>query len=150
VEEDDPFARFINDTREGSLVASPTDNLTPQDLRFSPWVVGKMLAAAGLLSVLVGGSVHTIWGKVASALVLKKPPLTDNGLVVSPERLDFGLTWESSEFTWMLPIENRRREAVEIEQFVPGCDCVMVDPQSLVIPAGETREKHERFVYSWI
>lgn len=62
------------------------------------------------------------------------------GLTVPPERLDFGEAWEQKAFAWVLPIHNRQRHDTRIREFAPSCSCTQVDPPSLVIPAGETRE----------
>jgi hypothetical protein len=61
-------------------------------------------------------------------------------LFVSPERLDFGEAWEQKRFQWKFPIENRSQEPVHIRNFGKSCSCAEINPNSAVIPAGETQE----------
>lgn len=60
-------------------------------------------------------------------------------LSVPRESLDFGEAWEDPQFAWRLPITNSSANDVAIHGFQSSsCGCVVVDPRSLVIRAGET------------
>jgi hypothetical protein len=53
--------------------------------------------------------------------------------------LDIGEVWEEKAFQQDLPVRNRTGESVQILAFVTSCGCVSIKPNSLVVPAGETR-----------
>lgn len=61
-------------------------------------------------------------------------------LVVEDKALDLERVWEDKHFELVLPIENRSGAEVSIEGFDTSCNCLSVTPESLVIPAGESRE----------
>lgn len=61
------------------------------------------------------------------------------GLVVKDEDLGFGEVWEYRKFLWTVPVKNLRTNEVKVE-FSTSCSCMEVDPPSLVLPSGETRE----------
>jgi hypothetical protein len=65
--------------------------------------------------------------------------LSDSGLVVAPDTLNFGEVWEDSKFTWGLPILNPSQYDAQVEEFRTSCTCSSAEPRSLTIPAGETR-----------
>lgn len=55
-------------------------------------------------------------------------------------QLDFGEVWEDDKFRWTIPVTNEGQESVTIKDFVSTCTCSGIEPRSLVIPAGETRD----------
>jgi hypothetical protein len=66
--------------------------------------------------------------------VLGTAPQQDQ-LLVRPGNLDFGQAWEDSRFQWILPIENTGAGEIEIEDLVPSCTCLSIEPRTLTIPA---------------
>jgi hypothetical protein len=70
---------------------------------------------------------------------VSKPNL-DTDLLVSPDRLDFGEAWEDSRFDWQIPIENSLNHEIVVVDFEQTCNCITIEPRSLVIPAREIRE----------
>lgn len=59
-------------------------------------------------------------------------------LVVAEQYLDLGQVWEDSTFPWTLPVENRTDHDIEIQKVTASCNCLLVDVQPVVIPAGQT------------
>ncbi len=62
------------------------------------------------------------------------------GLVVPDGCLDLGEIWESDNYQSILPIRNTTGQDVDILDFISSCNCVSVEPPSLMIPAGHARE----------
>lgn len=62
----------------------------------------------------------------------------NKGLVADSQALDFGSAYETSIFTWKLPITNQGREPVQVARFLTSCRCLKVVPESVTIAAGET------------
>ncbi|MCI0380494.1 MAG: hypothetical protein L0215_23150 [Gemmataceae bacterium] len=62
------------------------------------------------------------------------------GLFVAPECLDIGTVWETSQFKWVLPIDNRSTKDVQIKGFWSSCVCADITQRSLQIPAHEKRD----------
>jgi hypothetical protein len=105
--------------------------------RIRPWILLAVVIGIGLLGVL--GARHyranrshqspdqSVQGRVAD-------------LYISPAKLDFGSVWESSSSQWVLPIENRGEEDVEIEDLVATCGCTNIEPRSVTVPAHQSRE----------
>ncbi|MCI0700851.1 MAG: DUF1573 domain-containing protein [Planctomycetia bacterium] len=60
--------------------------------------------------------------------------------MIDPQYLDFGEVWETKEQVIRLPVRNTTTHAIHISEFQTGCDCQPVEPKSLTIPAGETRD----------
>lgn len=65
-------------------------------------------------------------------------------LWIPPERLDFGTVYEDEHFNWTLPLENREAVSVEVEAFSASCNCLSLDPPTLIIGPGERRDLHLR------
>lgn len=65
-----------------------------------------------------------------------------SGLELASDRLNFGEVWEDTHFPWVLPITNHGDRDIEISKFRTTCNCSKIEPSSLRIPAGETREIH--------
>jgi hypothetical protein len=114
-------------------MSSPASEHRPVLKRVPLWIGGGISIAAAVFAVIAAHTVFVGWGPAKSSL-------ESGGLVVAPGCLDFGPAWETSQFHWVLPIENRHRTDVEIEDFVTSCTCSKVEPRSLSIPAGQTRE----------
>ncbi len=53
---------------------------------------------------------------------------------------DMGEIWESEEFAWTVPVENREPVAVEIEGYSASCACVAIEPQAFALGAGDRRD----------
>src|SRR5712691_6122205 len=85
----------------------------------------------------IGAYQYTIRSSTAKAIA---KPAEQSPLKVAAERLNFGITWEQPEFKWTVPIRNNSDREIEIENFVKSCNCASIEPRSLVIPAGETRD----------
>jgi hypothetical protein len=62
------------------------------------------------------------------------------GLYVDPHGLNIGEVWEDSRVSWVLRIENRSDKEVPIERFYKSCDCTEIEPSSVVVPAGQSRD----------
>lgn len=61
-------------------------------------------------------------------------------LNVPQDRLNFGETNEQPTFRWIVPITNTESTDVTIEQFHQSCSCTRIVPETLRIPAKQTRE----------
>ena len=61
----------------------------------------------------------------------------NGGLTISPEQLNFGEVWETSQFNWPLTIQNPQDRDVEIQDLRTSCTCSQLHPRSLKIPAGQ-------------
>ncbi len=96
--------------------------------------IGLILA---MIALIVGG-VRTYRKPRTSPEVRDLSEIT--GLYVDPKQLSFGEAWEDDHFTWTVQIENRKGSDVTIERFYNSCVCTEISPQSLVIPAGQSRE----------
>ncbi len=59
-------------------------------------------------------------------------------LEIAASALDFGEVWDQRSFPWTLPIRNASNEPVEVLEFKTSCGCLSVEPESLVVPPGET------------
>jgi len=99
----------------------------------------------GLRTLLPIGVILTLAavGGAAAALYLTKPPPPSpvlSGLEPPPEHLNFGEVWEDAQFSMILPITNHRAQDIEIKRFHKTCNCSQIEPPSLTIPAGQTRE----------
>ncbi|MCH8045203.1 MAG: DUF1573 domain-containing protein, partial [Planctomycetes bacterium] len=67
----------------------------------------------------------------------------ENGfLEVDPEHLDFGEVWVQDKFQWTLPITNTSSEPVEVLEFRSSCNCLSIEPKTLVLAPGETSDVH--------
>ncbi|HEY7428459.1 MAG TPA: DUF1573 domain-containing protein [Gemmataceae bacterium] len=100
------------------------------------------IAIRSLLVVGVLLALASVGGVVAALALRKTPPV---GLEPAPDRLEFGEVWEDTQFSWALPITNHSAQDVEIKRFRGTCTCSQIEPKSLVIPAGQTREIHLTF-----
>lgn len=108
----------------------PSEGTLSKYPRLLSWLVIGALALLGVSALRIAGNRPT---KEASSTRV-------SDLVVAPERLDFGEAWEDSQFKWVLPILNAGSHEVEIQDFGSSCTCSAIEPQSLVIPAGQARE----------
>ncbi len=52
--------------------------------------------------------------------------------------LEFGDTWATPDFRWVVTLENPSRQDVSITRFQSTCRCTSISPETLVIPAGGT------------
>ena len=92
--------------------------------------IGRGLTVA-LLGLACAGS---FWiGKV----IREKPQ--GPALVVADAALNFGEAWEDAAFTWELPLENQGSTDVQVLELIPSCGCLVIEPRSLEVPAGQTR-----------
>jgi hypothetical protein len=87
-----------------------------------------------------GAAIAGTWAGKRSRGTQLAPPVAQLGLVIDPEHLDFGEVWEDPGFGVRLPVRNVTSRAIRVERFETGCDCRPVEPNSLTIPPGETRE----------
>lgn len=63
-------------------------------------------------------------------------------LAVPSEQLNFGTAWEQPQFPWTLTIRNTSSRRVDIEYFSKTCTCAVIEPKSLTLEAGESRDLH--------
>lgn len=98
--------------------------------------LGPMLAFA-LFAALpgCGGGVATT-SSTSAGETDGQAPRPRGGLVVPPDRLDFGEVSESRSFTWSLPIQNASAQTIRVKDFEASCDCVSIAPASLDIAPG--------------
>lgn len=68
------------------------------------------------------------------------PPLLTPLLFVSLSSLDFGEAWETDDHLVKLPIKNLSTQELTIVDFVTSCDCSKIEPKTLTIPPGQSRE----------
>jgi hypothetical protein len=52
--------------------------------------------------------------------------------------LDCGEVWETAAFNWSLSITNHTQHEANIVGFAKSCDCIAIDPKSLVLQPAET------------
>ena len=98
----------------------------------SPRILLRIFAASvgALIAVwCVAAGVHKFTG-----------PTGDSDLYVDPRVLMAGEVWSERQFTVSLPVRNLSSQDLSIVGFDTSCSCTQVQPKSLVIPAGETRE----------
>lgn len=103
---------------------------------------GKLLVLRiGLIAAVIALFVGGIWKyRLRSSAGDDLSPSQVTGLYVNPERLNFGEVWQDDRFAWVLPIENHSPSDVTIERFYNSCVCTEINPSSLVIPAGQSRD----------
>jgi hypothetical protein len=107
------------------------NSVPPPPRRIPLWVAVILLTIAALGAYRVASAIKPRTDEL---------PPSDSGLVIAAARLDFGHAWEDRHFLWVLPIENRRSHDIEIVEFSSSCTCSMLEPRSLNIPAGQSRE----------
>jgi hypothetical protein len=61
-------------------------------------------------------------------------------LKVDADRLNLGAVWEQPRLPWTLPIHNDSDRVIEIDGFGKSCSCTDLEPSSLKIPPGESRD----------
>lgn len=132
----------------------PNNSLCCREGRRILHVRGLLMTACTKQRLLLRSTIRLLIAGTALALVgvgavrmneFVEPPSTPqavviNGLAVAAEHLNFGEAWENLYFEWLLPIENRHNQDVQIERLYLSCTCLKADPSELVIPAGRTRE----------
>jgi hypothetical protein len=92
------------------------------------------LLRSGLaLTIVILIGVSAFWVRLAS----RQTAPMDERLVVAAAHLDFGVVYEDMAFPWTLPIENRTSNDITIHDFISSCACVAIEPQTLVVPAGQ-------------
>jgi hypothetical protein len=80
----------------------------------------------------VGGIGAFLVGWQGAAYQMPRP------LHVEAKYLDIGEQWEQENFKWVLPVRNMRDEPVEVTSIGSSCTCTSIEPQSFVVPPGET------------
>ena len=61
-----------------------------------------------------------------------------DGLAVENAALDLGEIWEQTEYVHELVIRNQNPVTEEIQDILPSCGCLSVEPRTLNIPSGGT------------
>lgn len=61
-------------------------------------------------------------------------------VVVAAKDLSFGEVWETSKFQFTVPITNKLDSDVIVDDISGSCNCSKVEPKSMTIPAGQTRD----------
>jgi hypothetical protein len=67
-------------------------------------------------------------------------PKINHGLVVPENELNFGEAWENRAFPWRLTISNVTKQDIFIKDFATSCNCLSIDPPSLLVASGATAE----------
>lgn len=101
---------------------------------------GKILA--GL--ILLASAVATVW----LGSVTKRLAAGNAGLVVADRFLNLGEVWEDPALAWTITVTNSSEETVHVEDFVTTCNCVSVEPKSLVLPPGEAANVRVTFNFT--
>lgn len=94
---------------------------------------GAIAAAALLVAMCVLWRDVRTWGGVSTNTGRDKARL-----YVPPEALDFGDAWLQKEFVWCLPLRNATGRDIYITKFRTSCNCSVVAPESLIVPAHGT------------
>ena len=84
------------------------------------------------IAALAGGGAYWV------ATSPRRVAANQDDLGVEEAALNFGEVWEQNGFKWTLPIHNRGHEDVSIQGFDASCNCLAIEPKTLVIRAGET------------
>jgi hypothetical protein len=100
----------------------------------------RTILRIALLAATVGLAVAGTWRYRSDLSSRSAGGQQATGLYVDPHVLDVGEVWEDSHLSRVLRIENRSGKDVSIERFYHSCDCTEIEPGSLVVPAGESRE----------
>lgn len=98
---------------------------------------------AGVILATVAGVAGTYAGRyhrAARANADRPSESESSGLYVPPGKLNFGEVWEQPGFEYVVPVENRGEAAVTLSELSGSCDCIAIEPRTLVIPPRETRE----------
>lgn len=98
---------------------------------------GVMVMIIVILGSLTAGR---YWWSRAPDLQGRPSQVHPDSLYIAPGHLDFGSVWESSTFSWVLAVENRGEQDVDVEELAASCSCTSVEPRSSVIPAHQTRD----------
>ncbi len=93
---------------------------------------GRIVVAAGM----VGLFAVVFWLAMKSRGIVSEPA----AFLIDEKHLWFGEVWEDPAFIWTIPITNPQSQDIEIKRFDKSCACVQIEPKSLMIPAGQTRE----------
>jgi hypothetical protein len=98
--------------------------------------VGGFVIVAAMVGIGVGFSFRpkSPLGQATST------PEPDLDISLSERCRNFGEVWENTHFKWVLAIENRMNEEINIKRFVSSCTCIAVRPQSLTISPGQIKE----------
>lgn len=121
-------------SKEWASVEEPTvlkDAAPPTSRRLQWW--GRGVACL----VLAASCGATYWMGYVSQ---HGEAIQTDGLVIADQDLSFGTVWEQDAFRHTLSLKNTSPNNVEIVKFAASCNCARVEPQSLVIPAGQTRK----------
>jgi hypothetical protein len=93
---------------------------------------GRIAILAGMLGLFV----LVFWTAMKSRGMLVATPT----LVVEEQYLSFGEVWEDPAFVWSLPIRNTTNQDITIGGFATSCSCAKIEPESLMIPGGQTKK----------
>jgi hypothetical protein len=96
----------------------------------------RWLGKAAALTILLLSCAAALWLGSAS----KRLVGANEGLIVSEAHLNLGEIWEDERLPWTLPVRNSTTADIEIIDFDSSCNCLAIEPRSLVIPAGETAD----------
>src|SRR5579871_5337245 len=65
---------------------------------------------------------------------------TMDGLFIDSTALNLGELWEDPDCVRTLTVENRNDRRIEIVNFSTSCDCTSIEPRSLSLEPGQSRE----------
>src|SRR5207302_10368849 len=57
--------------------------------------------------------------------------------IVPEDKLNVGEVWETKDFHWTLPVENKSRDTIEIVAFHSSCNCLSIEPSHVSIGPGQ-------------
>lgn len=94
------------------------------------------MAASWLLAIACGNSTR----QVPSSFAPQAPLVLPTILFIPDGRLNFGETWESRDFRWIVPIQNVSDATIQIDGFDNSCQCTKIEPKHFVLKPGESRD----------
>lgn len=101
----------------------------------------RYLLNFSFLLLVVGTAAAAGWTVAHTVRMTSGGGNTERGptLTVLDDSLDFGEVLEDEKFGWTIQITNPGTEDLHVRDFSSSCTCTSITPESLVIPAGESR-----------
>ncbi len=98
------------------------------------------VAAAVVAGVVVNWLYLRYFGQGSpSASPAQSRPSEDSIAFVRAAYRNLGEIWETADFVWEIPVENRAGHSITIDRISSSCSCTAITPSSLVIPPEQSR-----------
>ena len=109
----------------------------------------RRILATSFSRLLLGGVVIAAIGTAlfATGLIKKKSnpnEIVRKGLVVNAEQLDLGDIYYTDSIEHTFTVSNPTSKPIEIEKWSTSCNCSVVEPQQLMVPANRTH-----YLFHW-